>query len=57
MPQVVAGTNYFFKVQIADNEHVHLRVHVSLFGDLPKLVALRKGAEADRKIEYFEAEG
>ena len=36
--QVVAGTNYFFKVQVAEAEFVWLRVFVSLFGDEPKLV-------------------
>ena len=36
--QVVAGTNYFFKVQVAEAEWVWLRVFLSLFGDEPKLV-------------------
>ncbi|XP_059542648.1 cystatin-B-like isoform X2 [Myotis daubentonii] len=30
MSQVVAGTNYFIKVQVADNDFVHLRVFESL---------------------------
>ena len=36
--QVVAGTNFFFKVQVAEAEWVWLRVFLSLFGDEPKLV-------------------
>ena len=53
--QVVQGTNYFFKVQVADADFVQLRVHLSLFGDAPQLVALRKGAEAAGPLEYFDA--
>ena len=52
--QVVNGTNYFFKVKIAAFEFIHLRVHVSLFGDEPKLVAMRKGEVAAGPLEYFE---
>ena len=52
--QVVAGTNYFFKVQVADAEFVQLRVFLSLFGDAPQLVALRKGEEAAGPLQYFE---
>ena len=54
LTQVVQGTNYFLKVQVAGEEFVQLRVHVSLFGDEPQLVALRKGAEAAGPLEYFE---
>ena len=53
--QVVAGTNYFFKVRIAETEFIHIRVYVSLFGDLPQLVALLKGPEAAGALVYFEA--
>lgn len=52
--QVVAGTNYFFKVRVGADEHIFLRVFVSLFGDQPRLVALRKGAAAAGPIDYFE---
>ncbi len=52
--QVVNGTNYFFKVKIAAFEFIHLRVHVSLFGDEPKLVAMRKGEVAAGPLELFE---
>jgi hypothetical protein len=52
--QVVNGTNYFFKVKIAAFEFIHLRVHVSLFGDEPKLVAMRKGEVAAGPLEFFE---
>jgi len=53
--QVVNGTNYFFKVKIAAFEFIHLRVHVSLFGDEPKLVAMRKGEVAAGPLEFFES--
>ena len=52
--QVVNGTNYFFKLKIAASECIHLRVHVSLFGDKPKHVAMRKGEVAAGPLEYFE---
>ena len=55
LTQVVAGTNYFFKIQIADAEFIQLRVFCSLFGDLPKIVALRQGEEAGASLAYFEA--
>ena len=55
LTQVVAGTNYFFKIQIADSEFIQLRVFCSLFGDLPKIVAMRRGAEAAAPLTYFDA--
>lgn len=55
LTQVVAGQNYFFKVRIADDEFIQIRVHVSLFGDPPQLVALRKGTDAQGNLGYFEA--
>lgn len=51
--QVVAGTNYFFKVRIGADEHIFLRVFVPLFNDVPQLVSLRKGEAAAGPIEYF----
>lgn len=56
LTQVVAGTNYFFRVQIADAEFIHLRVFSSLFGDMPELVALKKGADAAGPLAYFDAD-
>ena len=53
--QVEQGTSYFFKVQVADAEFIQLRVFLSLFGDAPQLVALRKGAEAAGPLQCFEA--
>ena len=53
--QVEQGTIYFFKVQIADTEFIQLRVFLSLFGDAPQLVALRKGVEAAGPLQCFEA--
>ena len=54
LTQVSAGTNYFFKIQIADAEFIHLRVFASLFGDLPKVVAMKKGEEAAAALSYFD---
>jgi len=50
--QVVAGTNFFVKVHVGDNKHVHLRI----YRDLQQNVSLHshqtdKTHEED--IEYF----
>ena len=44
--QVEQGTSYFFKVQVVEAEFIQLRVFLSMFGDAPQLVALRKGVDA-----------
>ena len=51
---VIDAGYHFFKVQIAETEFIWLRVYVSLFGDLPQLVGLRKGADAAGPLTYFE---
>ena len=57
LTQVVAGTNFFFKVQVsapsAAAEFVWLRVFESLFGDPPQLVSLRTGEAAAGPLAYF----
>ena len=57
MTQVVAGTNYFFKVKVNapsdPDEFVQLRVFVSLFGSPPQLVSMRKGPEGAEDLNYF----
>ena len=55
LTQVVAGTNYFFKIRIAEGEFIQLRVFCSLFGDDPEIVAIRKGEDAAAPIAYFDA--
>ncbi|XP_014812780.1 PREDICTED: cystatin-A-like [Calidris pugnax] len=53
--QVVAGVNYFIKVQVSDTNYVHLRV----FEALPvenqglKLESFQTGKTRDDPIEYF----
>lgn len=54
LTQTVNGTNYFFKIQVGEAEFIHLRVWLSLFGDMPQLVALKKGPEAAKPLAYFE---
>ena len=48
--QVEQGTSYFFKVQVAEAEFIQLRVFLSMFGDAPQLVALRKGVDAAGRV-------
>uniref|UniRef100_A0A8C3JKN1 Cystatin domain-containing protein n=1 Tax=Calidris pygmaea TaxID=425635 RepID=A0A8C3JKN1_9CHAR len=53
--QVVAGVNYFIKVQVSDTDYVHLRV----FEALPfenqglKLDGIQTGKTRDDPIDYF----
>ncbi|NXY83377.1 CYTB protein, partial [Alcedo cyanopectus] len=52
--QVVAGVNYFIKVQVSD-EYVHLRVFQSLPGlnEGPSLVSFQTGKTRDDPLTYF----
>jgi len=56
MSQVVAGTNLFIKVQVAEAEFIQMRVFKPLphTGSPPKLVALLKGESASGALAYFE---
>ncbi|KFZ61634.1 Cystatin-B, partial [Antrostomus carolinensis] len=53
--QVVAGTNYFIKVQVSDLEYVHLRVFQSLpyENQGPSLVSYQTGKTRDDPLTYF----
>ncbi|NXN31578.1 CYTB protein, partial [Nycticryphes semicollaris] len=53
--QVVAGTNYFIKVQVSDNEYVHLRVFQALphENQRPSLVSYQTGKTRDDPLTYF----
>lgn len=63
--QVVAGaamplTNYYFKVRVsagAPAEHVQISTCEDPFGGPPKLLALRKGAQAEEPLAQFEGAG
>ncbi|NXI48713.1 CYTB protein, partial [Chloroceryle aenea] len=53
--QVVAGINYFIKVQVSDSEYVHLRVFQSLpaMNEGPSLVSFQTGKTRDDPLTYF----
>ncbi|NXD78668.1 CYTB protein, partial [Halcyon senegalensis] len=53
--QVVAGINYFIKVQVSDAEYVHLRVFQSLpvENQGPRLVSFQTGKTRDDPLTYF----
>ncbi|XP_056013774.1 cystatin-B-like [Ostrea edulis] len=52
--QVVAGTNYFVKVNIGD-EHLHLRIFAPLphTGASKELSDMQRGKTAENDLEYF----
>jgi cystatin-A/B len=52
--QVVAGTNYFIKVDCGDGLFVHVRVFEPLPPDTtPQFVAIQKDHTKDDEITYF----
>ncbi|NXU83964.1 CYTX protein, partial [Xiphorhynchus elegans] len=53
--QVVAGINYFIKVQVSSTEYVHLRVFLSLPHENqgPSLVSFQTGKTRDDPLTYF----
>eukprot|EP01111_Echinosteliopsis_oligospora_P015105 TRINITY_DN585_c0_g1_i1.p1 TRINITY_DN585_c0_g1~~TRINITY_DN585_c0_g1_i1.p1 ORF type:complete len:115 (-),score=23.47 TRINITY_DN585_c0_g1_i1:98-442(-) len=50
--QVVAGVNYFVKVDAGNGQFVHLRIYKG-FSDETQLVALKTGLTADDELTYF----
>ncbi|CAN9506295.1 unnamed protein product [Ophioblennius macclurei] len=53
--QVVAGTNYFIKVHVGDDKHVHIRVFKALphVGSGPQLHSLQEGKTIQDPIVHF----
>jgi len=52
--QVVAGTNYFVKIDVGSS-HIHARIYKPLphTGAAPSLHSLQTGKAADSPMEYF----
>jgi len=53
--QVVAGTNFFVKVQVSSSDFLHLRVFRPLphTGEGPELTAFQENKSENDAIEYF----
>ncbi|NXP05042.1 CYTB protein, partial [Thinocorus orbignyianus] len=53
--QVVAGVNYFIKVQVSDAEYVHLKVFEALpyENQGPRLISYQTGKTRDDPLTYF----
>ena len=54
--QVVAGTNYIFKVDVGGGDFIHVKVHKPLpfRNSPPLLMTAQDGKGASDPIEYFE---
>lgn len=50
--QVVAGTNYFIKVRVNVDKHLHIRVHRSLQGEFT-LAAVQQEKSLEDELKYF----
>jgi len=53
--QVVAGTNYFVKIDVGEGEYVHVRIFQPLAcnGTEPSLHNFQLGKAKDDKLEHF----
>lgn len=54
--QLVAGTNYFIKVDVGNNSYIHLRVFKTLphVGGYLELNAVKTGLTKEDSLDYFE---
>jgi len=54
--QVVAGTNFFVKVQVSETQFAHVRIYRALShtGAAPSVAAV-KLVDANEPLDYFEA--
>ncbi|PIO23859.1 hypothetical protein AB205_0093850, partial [Aquarana catesbeiana] len=53
--QVVAGKNYFIKVDTGEDTYIHVRIYVPLPGseEGPTLASFQAGKTKDDELEYF----
>ena len=52
--QVVAGTNYFAKVDVGGDKFIHARIFQGLGGATPTVAAVQTGKTAASEIDYFQ---
>jgi len=53
--QVVAGTNYFVKVKVGDDDHLHVRIYKDL-QDNKEVSGVQTGKKHEDPVDYFDAE-
>ncbi|KAH7948132.1 cystatin-B [Rhipicephalus sanguineus] len=51
--QLVNGINYFVKVHVGDNQHIHVRAHKAFQGEIT-FSAVQEGKTLEDPLEHFQ---